>query len=139
MNRCLEDGDLRAHLDGEMPEAAAHLETCAVCADRYREIADRAAWVYQTLTPAEPAPAISTRWRWAALSIAATVALAFLLLPKSAPVASAPEEFVRLDDHPIETGTLVRVSTEDGLQADLIVGPDGRAHAFRIVSNSYAR
>jgi len=46
------------------------------------------------------------------------------------------EEFVRLDDYPIETATVVRVSAEDGaLQADLIVGPDGRAHAIRIVRN----
>ncbi len=48
----------------------------------------------------------------------------------------ATEEFLRLDDDPIETGTLVRVSAEDGaLVADLIVGPDGRAHAIRVVSN----
>jgi anti-sigma factor RsiW len=47
-----------------------------------------------------------------------------------------PEEFLRLDDEPIETATIVRVSAEDGaLQADLIVGPDGRAHAIRVVRN----
>jgi 2-polyprenyl-6-methoxyphenol hydroxylase-like FAD-dependent oxidoreductase len=43
---------------------------------------------------------------------------------------------VRLDDEPIETATVVRFSADNGaLQADLIVGPDGRAHAIRIVSN----
>jgi anti-sigma factor RsiW len=46
------------------------------------------------------------------------------------------EEFLRLDDDPIETATLVRVSAENGaLQADLIIGPDGRAHAIRVVGN----
>jgi len=46
------------------------------------------------------------------------------------------EEFLRLDDEPIETATVVRVSAENGaLQADLIIGPDGRAHAIRVVRN----
>jgi hypothetical protein len=96
--------------------------------------------------------------------LAAALAIAFFLLPKHAPVHSAPavakavappapavhsavhrraprppaqaEEFVRLDDTPIETATVVRISADNGaLQADLIVGPDGRAHAIRIVSN----
>jgi hypothetical protein len=72
-------------------------------------------------------------------------------MPQPVPVATRPavvqhavarrpqtvsEEFLRLDDDTIETGTLVRVSAEDGaLVADLIVGPDGRAHAIRVVSN----
>lgn len=45
-------------------------------------------------------------------------------------------DFLRLDDEPIETGTVVRVSAENGdVQADLIVGPDGRAHAIRMIGN----
>jgi anti-sigma factor RsiW len=44
--------------------------------------------------------------------------------------------FLRLDDEPIETGTVVRVSAENGdVQAELILGPDGQAHAIRIVNN----
>jgi anti-sigma factor RsiW len=56
---------------------------------------------------------------------------------RPAPRATTPgEEFVRLDDDPIETATVVRISADNGaLQADLIVGPDGRAHAIRIVRN----
>jgi anti-sigma factor RsiW len=56
---------------------------------------------------------------------------------RPAPRPSAPgEEFVRLDDDPIETATVVRISADNGaLQADLIIGPDGRAHAIRIVRN----
>jgi anti-sigma factor RsiW len=50
--------------------------------------------------------------------------------------AAVSEEFLRLDDDPIETGTLVRVSAEDGaLVADLIIGSDGRAHAIRVIGN----
>jgi len=42
--------------------------------------------------------------------------------------------FVALDDEPIETGVVMRVGTESGgFQADVIVGPDGRAHAIRIL------
>ena len=44
--------------------------------------------------------------------------------------------FLPLDNEPIETGVVVRVGLENSdLQADLIVGPDGRARAIRLVSN----
>jgi len=42
--------------------------------------------------------------------------------------------FIALDDEPIETEVIVRVTLDDGLaQADVMVGPDGRAHAIRMV------
>ena len=50
--------------------------------------------------------------------------------------AVVPQEapFVALDDEPIETGVVMRVGTESGgFQADVIVGPDNRAHAIRIL------
>jgi hypothetical protein len=44
------------------------------------------------------------------------------------------EYFVALDDEPIDTGIVMRVSLGDGeTQADVIVGPDGQAHAVRLV------
>jgi anti-sigma factor RsiW len=177
MKNCWQDGDLRAYIDGELtPDVqqttAAHLEACSTCGARYRELAERAAWVYATIELSEAAlPARPQRWLVGAAGLAAALAMAFFLLPKHAPVRPAPaatkvavppapepptaptvahrvmrrpaprppapaEEFVRLDDYPIETATVVRVSAEDGaLQADLIVGPDGRAHAIRIVRN----
>jgi anti-sigma factor RsiW len=50
--------------------------------------------------------------------------------------APRADYFLRLDDEPIETGTLVRVGAENGgVQADLILGPDGRAHAIRVIGN----
>jgi len=148
MKNCWQDGDLRAYANGELAPGArqaiaAHLEACSTCGTRYRKLEERAAWVYATIELSEaPLPARPRRWLVGAAGLAATLAMAFFLLPKHAPVRPAPavakvaEEFVRLDDYPIETATVVRVSAEDGaLQADLIVGPDGRAHAIRIVRN----
>jgi hypothetical protein len=57
------------------------------------------------------------------------------------PAAIQPTEtnnayFLALDDEPIETGIVMRVASPSGdFQADVIVGPDGRAHAIRIVSD----
>jgi hypothetical protein len=43
--------------------------------------------------------------------------------------------FLALDDEPIETGVIMRVGVEPGnLQADIVFGQDGRAHAIRLVS-----
>jgi hypothetical protein len=182
MKQCWPDGDLRAFLDGELPaesqhQIAAHLELCAACEARRRELAERALRVSKALgalPEAAPAAAVPIRrhrrqWAVAALSLAAALAMAFVLLPRpavvqppppappaaraaAAPVALPPrpaarrhpaarrpalrEDFLRLDDEPIETGVLVRVSAENGdVLADLIVGPDGRAHAIRVVSS----
>jgi hypothetical protein len=50
------------------------------------------------------------------------------------PVVPQEAPFVALDDEPIETGVVMRVGTESGgIQADVLVGPDGRAHAIRIL------
>jgi hypothetical protein len=187
MKNCWRDGDLRAYVDGELaPESrerlAAHLQVCPACDGRYGELAQRAAWVSAVMAGAEDAPAMPVarprprRWTLATIALAATLAIAFVMLPKRVPVHPAPpvakvvvppapvaqtapfgrgsltlrthteprpqgavhreppEEFLRLDDEPLETATIVRVSAEDGaLQADLIVGPDGRAHAIRLV------
>jgi anti-sigma factor RsiW len=43
--------------------------------------------------------------------------------------------YVPLDNEPIEAGTVMRVGMQNGdLQAEFILGPDGRAHAVRILS-----
>ncbi|MCX6628714.1 MAG: zf-HC2 domain-containing protein [Candidatus Solibacter sp.] len=52
---------------------------------------------------------------------------------------SAPEPayFVALDDEPFESGVIMRVDVKPGnVQADIVFGPDGRAHAFRLVNAS---
>jgi len=51
--------------------------------------------------------------------------------------ATAPEPayFVALDDEPFESGVIMRVDVKPGnVQADIVFGPDGRAHAFRLVN-----
>ena|SRR5215469_15732565 len=50
------------------------------------------------------------------------------------------EDYVALDDEPIESGVVVRVSLEAGIDggqvpADVILGPDGRARAIRLVTD----
>jgi hypothetical protein len=43
--------------------------------------------------------------------------------------------FLALDDEPIETGVIMRVGVEPGnVQADIVFGQDGRAHAIRLVN-----
>jgi hypothetical protein len=43
--------------------------------------------------------------------------------------------FVALDDEPFESGVIMRVDVKPGnAQADIVFGPDGRAHAFRLVN-----
>jgi hypothetical protein len=52
------------------------------------------------------------------------------------PVRTVNNEFLALDDEPIETGVVMRVGVEPGnVQADVVFGPDGRAHAIRLVGN----
>jgi hypothetical protein len=47
----------------------------------------------------------------------------------------AVDYFLALDDEPIESGVVMRVGVDPGnLQADIVFGPDGRAHAIRLVS-----
>ena len=49
--------------------------------------------------------------------------------------APEPNYFVALDDEPFESGVIMRVDVKPGnAQADIVFGPDGRAHAFRLVN-----
>jgi hypothetical protein len=46
------------------------------------------------------------------------------------------EDYVALDDEPIESGVVIRVGFSGGrVPADVIFGPDGRARAIRLVSD----
>jgi anti-sigma factor RsiW len=152
MTECWNDGDLRAYMDRELaPEAtkklSTHLAECAHCEARYRELTARAEWVGASLaelraseTAVAPRPR-RRRWpQWAA-ALTAAAGLALLLLNPGArtPVpqgtAGLSRQFVALDNEPIDTGMVVRVAVgPDQVQADVIIGPDGRARAFRLVS-----
>jgi anti-sigma factor RsiW len=51
------------------------------------------------------------------------------------PTAPEPNYFVALDDEPFESGVIMRVDVKPGnVQADIVFGPDGHAHAFRLVN-----
>jgi anti-sigma factor RsiW len=159
MKQCVQEGDLRAYLDRELPgpdrdRVAAHLATCGECDASYREIAARAERVATALSaladgiapvrvaPVAPAQSKVRLWpRWAAaVGMAAGLAL-LLLAPKTTPPSPASlalkkAEFVALDNEPIDAGLVVRVSLgPDNIQADVIISADGRARAYRLVSN----
>lgn len=106
MKECWDEGGLRAYLDRELPpdemtRIAVHLGGCAECHSRYNELAGRAARVGALMDSLEvrsaPAPQHRTMPRTrpiaaAVLALAATMALAFVLLPKrgEAPKPLAP-------------------------------------------------
>jgi Putative zinc-finger len=59
------------------------------------------------------------------------------LRPKNKPRI---EDFIALDNEPLETGIVVRVSLDTGpdgvaIPADVIVGPDGRPRAIRLITD----
>jgi hypothetical protein len=150
MKACWSTGDLRAYADRELaPQEAAlleaHLGSCAACAERLREISARAERVGAMLSTLateshrsrDRKGAVHPIWgKAAALAIAASLALVFLS-PKPAPppkTAQVARPFIALDNEPIETGMVVRVGFgPDQVLADVIITPDGRPRAYRLV------
>ena len=53
--------------------------------------------------------------------------------PRRAPL---PEPFLALDDEPIESGIVMRVTVPGSTPADIVFSPDGRARAIRLVSGT---
>jgi anti-sigma factor RsiW len=101
MKDCWDEGCLRAYLDRELPpeemtRVAVHLGGCEQCHAQYNELAGRAARVAALMETLEarrtvsPHTAAARRWKKAparpvavaVLALAATVAMAFVLLPK---------------------------------------------------------
>ena len=157
MSHCLEEGDLRAYLDRELPgpdrdRAAAHLAECGECDALLREIEARAERVATALSsladgiaPARPTPVVKPARLWPRWTAAAAVAAGLALIlasPKAAPpqapvVAAEHKDFVALDNEPIDAGLVVRVSFgPNNVQADVIMSADGRARAYRLVNTS---
>jgi hypothetical protein len=156
MKECWNTGDLRAYVDrelapGETARLEAHLESCATCTERLREVSERAGRVSEMLVSLDQSRdrresvsddrkgAVRATWgKAAALASAACLALVFLA-PKPAPppkTAQVARPFIALDNEPIETGMVVRVAFgPDQVQADVIITPDGRPRAYRLVEN----
>ncbi|MBZ5729094.1 MAG: zf-HC2 domain-containing protein [Acidobacteriia bacterium] len=195
MTECWSEGELRAYCDRELPakdmdRLAAHLENCVPCRERHRQLARQAASVLELVAllpepeevawvqPVRVRAGMRGRWAVAALALAATLALAFVMLPKRTeqqahlappqppvtappPAAEQPAEvspavirrivprrrapqrpllradyYLSLDDEPIQNGVVMRVALGAAeVKADVIVGPDGRAHAIRLVGD----
>lgn len=188
MTGCLQEGDWRAYLDGELPDmvgAGQHLTECEACREVYEEIAGRASRVASLMMDLDAAPVPVVReaprrpvraWVTAGMAVAAALAAAFVLAPQRVqtveaptiaqrapepaavppqpaappvevaasepkvsrsrsvrPRAPRPQYYLALDDQPIETGTVMRVAFESGIQADVIVDSDGRPRAIRAV------
>jgi hypothetical protein len=79
--------------------------------------------------------------RWAAAAGMAAALAVVLVSPKAKAPAPAVAErkgaFIALDNEPIDAGLVVRVSMgPNNVQADVIVSADGRARAYRLVSDS---
>jgi anti-sigma factor RsiW len=156
MKRCETEGDLRAYLDRELPgqdrdRVAAHLAECGECDARFREISARAERVAPALSaladgiapvrvkPMAPKVRLWPRWA-AAAGVAAGLALLVAppraIPPSPASAALQKADFVPLDNEPIDAGLVVRVSLgPNNVQADVVVSADGRARAYRLVSN----
>ncbi|HTP30718.1 MAG TPA: zf-HC2 domain-containing protein [Candidatus Acidoferrales bacterium] len=47
-----------------------------------------------------------------------------------------PEPFLALDDEPIESGIIMRVTVPGSAPADIVFSPDGRARAIRLVKGT---
>jgi anti-sigma factor RsiW len=156
MSSCLTDATLQAYLDGELRDAA-HLRDCDACAGRLDLLRSRAARVYALLdaleepVPLSAVPVLRSRRRVWPTAVAGTLAASILLaiaLPRHPTVAPAVDYFMPLGDtgEPIQIGTVVQVSLPASLfddtgsvpasqriQAELILGDDGRARAIRFL------
>jgi hypothetical protein len=59
-----------------------------------------------------------------------------MALPKPRRSAPPSEPFLALDDEPIESGIIMRVTVPGSTPADIVFSPDGRARAIRLVSGN---
>lgn len=117
---------------------AAALAAAAVVASlmmsRHKDVVPVSAPVVASAPPAIESPAIESPVVVAPPT--QTAAAPRRVRRPKAPVRVASNEFLALDDEPIETGVVMRVGVEPGnVQADVLFGPDGRAHAIRLVSS----
>jgi len=55
---------------------------------------------------------------------------------KSRRLSALPEPFLALDNEPIESGIVMRVTVPGSTPADIVFSPDGRARAIRLVNGT---
>ena len=86
--------------------------------------------------PAPVSPAIVPQEATASLALAPETADEPAPRPVRRVRKEAPDKeyFIALDNEPFESGVIMRMDVKPGnVQADVVFGPDGRAHAFRLV------
>lgn len=101
--------------------AAAALTAAFVLAPKRTEVASAS----RVTQPVAAAVATSGRAAPAIVKRAAAV--------KTHRRTARPQYFLALDDEPIDTGTVMRVALESGIEADVIVDDSGRPRAIRAI------
>lgn len=90
------------------------------------------------IVPAQPAPPPAEASHEAAPKLAQVQRAVRPRRTRPSPPRPQTVDFVALDDRPIETGVVMRVSWgPENLQADIIFGPDGSARAYRLVNANF--
>jgi hypothetical protein len=110
---------------------AAGLAVAAMVLPRHKDVAAPQA---RSVVLAPPAAVAEAAEASAPRIPAIAVAPRRIRQPKLRP-PTVNNRFLALDDEPIETGVIMRVGVEPGnVQADVVFGQDGRAHAIRLVN-----
>jgi anti-sigma factor RsiW len=159
---CLDEGRLQAWLDRELPPEArrsadAHLAGCPACSAALEALGSRDAEVARMLdwlcgAPAHRSVIYTARRRWPAAAAAAALAASLLTVAilgqRPVPRPLSAVQFLPLADEPepVQAGMVVRVSVPASLlrytgavppsgmvQAEVIVGEDGRPRAVRFL------
>ena len=159
LGECVECARVAAELDGRAAWVAEMMDTLAVAERAPRRARTHWRWVAAAAAlaagiaigalirqrPVEPRvavapepvkaqPAVPLVSEPAAAPQAASVKRPALRRPARRPVP--PDNgFVALDDEPFDTGVVLRMALGPAeIPADVLVGPDGRAHAIRLVN-----
>ena len=84
--------------------------------------------------PPPPQPAVPVTIGTEAVPVPVRARVAVTRKPRRP--AIVPEPFLALDDDPIESGIVMRVTVPGSAPADVVFSPDGRARAIRLVSGT---
>jgi len=111
---------------------AAGLAVAAMVLPRHKDVVAAPA---PSVVLAPPAAVVADAAVVSAPRITAIAAVPKKIRQPKLRLPTVNNRFLALDDEPIETGVIMRVGVEPGnVQADIVFGQDGRAHAIRLVN-----
>jgi anti-sigma factor RsiW len=111
---------------------AAGLAVAAMVLPRHKDVVAAPA---PSVVLAPPAAVVADAAAPSAPRITAVAAAPRRIRQPKLRLPTVNNRFLALDDEPIETGVIMRVGVEPGnVQADIVFGQDGRAHAIRLVN-----